>query len=405
MGPYIRVDPGFVQRQEQAPDPLATLMFVLPPRSVPPHPPILDRDVMRAIATPRGLHARSPEALAAEVVTAASRSEGVWVPDAAEALAAALQRRLGSDAVVAAPVFGRSDLGPALASRFKMIWMDPEQGRLDPGADDVSRAIGRGARAVIASPIVGQGGSMRAVEEACRAADVILAVDARWSPGSRVGDRVIGDFGDLVLLPVDGEPGPAAVWGAILAGKGSVAATDPAIVNGRAPGHALSVLVHSLRDEPRLRRFLPPPAPSKRRETKTGRPPGWACAAASVRLAQAAQRATQRALHARTLRAHCGNVEGIELVNDPPGCQAAGGTFPLLVDRRDALAEALRTRGVPVLDAGLGPLRPDEKLGWGARDLAQRLLLLPLLPFYRRADLVFVGEQLRLAAYASGTSK
>jgi hypothetical protein len=96
-------------------------------------------------------------------------------------------------------------------------------------------------------------------------------------------------------------------------------------------------------------------------------------------------------------------VEGIELVPDPPGCQAASGTFPLLVERADDLMEALSERGIPAVQDGLGSLRPDGKLGWGAREVASKLLLLPLLPFYSRNDIVFVGEQLRLAAYAIKT--
>lgn len=372
---------------------------VLRPRSLPAHPPILDREVLRAIAAPRGHRARSPEALADEVVAAAGRSTGRWVPDAAVALADALFDRLG-DVPIAAPSFGRTDLGAALTSRFtKVFWMDPEAGWLDPGAEEVSAALERGARAVVLSPIVGQGGALIAVSEACQAAGALLAVDARRSPGCRVLDRVVSDFGQLVLLPVDGEPCPAAVWGAVLAGD-AVPAAAPMASNGRLPGHALRLMLTSIRDEPRLRRLLPRPSAADP-TAPDGPPPGWACAAASVRLSQASSRASQRALHARTLRTHCGNLHGVELVPDPPGCQSAAAAFPLLADRRDVLTEHLRARGIPVLGDDIGPLRPDGKLGWGAREPAAKLLLLPLLPFYRRQDLVFLAEQLRLAAYAT----
>jgi len=372
---------------------------VLPPRSLPAHAPILDREVLRAIAGPRGHRARSTEALAAEVTAAANRVEGRWVADGPDALIEALHARVG-DAPVAAPTWGRSDLGPALTRFSTMVWMDPAPGRLDPGADEVRAALERGAKAVVASPVAGQGGALEAIAALCDDAGACLVVDARSSPGCRVRDRVVSDFGDLVLLPVDGEPGPAAVWGAVLAGAGT-SGPQPA-PNGRAPGHALRLVITSIRDEPRLRRFLPAPTPADDPD-RSGDPPGWACAAASVRLSQSAARASQRALHARTLRTHCGNVHGVETVPDPPGCQAASGVFPLLVDRRDALADALRARGIPVLGDGIGSLRPDGKLGWGARDPAAKLLLLPLLPFYRREDLVFLAEQLRLAAYAVET--
>jgi len=327
------------------------------------------------------------------------RTEGRWVPDAPAAFADAIHARLG-DVPVAAPAFGRADLGPALAARFsKMVWMDPEPGRLDPGEEAVRSALEGGARAVVASPIAGQGGALDGVSRRCADAGALLAVDARSSPGCRVRDRVVADFGELVLLPVDGEPGPAALWGAILAGEGT-GGEGPRGANGKAPAHALRLVLTSIRDEPRLRRFLPAPRAAAEKE-RDGDPPGWACAAASVRLSQSPARASQRALHARTLRSHCGNVQGVELVPDPPGCQAAGGTFPLLVDHRDALAEELRARGIPVVGDGIGSLRPDGALGPVAAEPASRLLLLPLLPFYRREDLVFLAEQLRLAAYAA----
>lgn len=389
-GPHrLRLQPGIVRA-------------VLRIRSIPARPPAFDRDVLRAVvfSSPGGPWPRTAASLAALVGASHGRPDARWVARPEEALLKAAAAALGDPAApIAAPSWGRTSLAGPLGHLPRVRWMPPEPGRLDPDAAAVESALSEGARAVLLAPVAGDCSAVPAAAEACKARGALLLLDARASSGSRLLDAPPERFGDLLLLPVDGEPVPSCCPGAILCGAGSEPAFDR---EGPArPGLALASLAASLADEPRLRRVLDLPSAS-RREVGLPLPPPWAVAAASVRLQQSSARATQRALHARLLRANLDNLAGVDVVRDPPGFQSAGGVLALLVRRRDDVASALARRGIPALHETAAWLAPPESRDLAALRVAEEALFLPLHPFYERADVEAICERLRSAALGGG---
>jgi dTDP-4-amino-4,6-dideoxygalactose transaminase len=282
-----------------------------------------------------------------------------------------------------------------LARFHDVHWMEPARGRLDPGAGEVAEALDAGAKAVLLAPIAGDGMALPDAQKLCRARGVLLMVDARASVGTRILDGGPERYGDLVLLPPDGEPTPGACGGAILSGDGNGSDMDrPGALGIR---HAIQALAQSVRDEPRLRRWFASTAPTVRRPERSGRPPRWAVAAAGARLLQARFRADQRARHAQVMRINFGNLPAVELIFDPSGFQSAGAALPLLAQGRDAIVAALAEQGVPTRGDLGGWLAPEGPRGPRATDVAERVLLVPLHPFYRPVDIEAIGERLRRA--------
>jgi len=376
---------------------------VLKPKSVTAYAPGLDRKVLRAIADRRGAWARTTATLALAAAEHYGRSHLHWVRAPEDALCAALlDLSREPKAPVALPAWGRPALGKAALRYFSnILWLDPKEGRLDPGESEIKRALDQGVGAMLLGPVTGDCSSLVAARKWCAGASVPLAVDARASMGSRTPDGGPAVFGDLTLLPVDGDTGPSACPGAFLG-------TPEPMANGThasSPGpvvaltSALTALAHSVRDEPRLHRLWagPPGAPRDLSANPDGAPPGWACAAAHARLADADARASQRGRHARSLREHCGNVPAMELVDESHGFPVTGAAFPLLSQSAGEIANLLRSEGLPTGPGLGGWLAPETERTDRARQLAERVLLLPLHPYFRPEDLRWIGELLRRA--------
>lgn len=364
------------------------------PRSIPPWSPPLDRLVIRAALAKDASWPRTGVEIAQAVARAAGRegTSAQWVPHPEAALIAAVDAARPG-ARVAAPAWGASQYGTLLEGR-DVVWMEPARHRLDPGRSEVVAALDAGADAILLAPVAGDCTSLLGVSDLCATRSALLAVDARSASGGRVLDGSPAAVGNLALATVDGEPGPAPCPGAVLFG-----APDLPLDGAEKPtGHALALLRDSLRAEPRLRRLWNPQGGESLRARVGGAAPTWAFAAAAARLQQAGPRASQRARHARALRRIISHIEGVDLPSDPPGIQSAGGTLGLLVKHRDAIARRLATAGVPTLSGGLGWLAPGGQRPKRAEAVAEKALLLPLLPFYRPRDLDFVGEELRRAA-------
>ena len=120
-------------------------------------------------------------------------------------------------------------------------------------------------------------------------------------------------------------------------------------------------------------------------------------AVATVRMRQAASRASQRAHHVRALAQHCGNVPAVRIVLDEPGVQSAGGTFPMLAQGRDEMLPLLAEGGIESVPDGFEFIAPIEGRGERANVLGSQLLLLPLHPFYGPKDIDAIAEALRRA--------
>ena len=372
-------------------------------RSIPARPPAFDREVLRAALFSHrgGSWPRTPAALARLVGDRADRPEARWVRRPEEALLEALLDRLPGDRpagpLLAAPAWGPPRFTEVLQRLHQIRWMPPAEGRLDPGPEEAIAALDDGAEAVLLAPVAGDCQALPEVAAACRRADALLLLDARTCVGSRLLDVGPERFGDLLLLPVDGEPVPSPCPGAILCGAGADDQDRPGPLRLR---HGVTCLASSLQDEPRLRRLLDLPRPPGL-PLDSPQPPPWAVAAASVRLAQAALRADQRALHAQRLRVNLGNIAGVGLVPDLPGFQAAGGAFPALTRNRDRVSARLLDRGVPTLPGLGGWLAPPGERDPASTRVAEEALLLPLHPFFSRWDIDTIGEALRRAALGS----
>ncbi len=377
---------------------------MLSPRSVPARPPAFDREVLRAAAFggrggpwPRTLHE-----LGAEVAAHFDRGAGRWVaePEAA-LLLVALDRLPGAGPAgppLAAPAWGPPAFAEVLRRFHQVHWMEPASGRLDPGPSEVAQALDEGARAVLLAPVAGDATSLPDAARLCRDHSALLLVDARASVGTRVLDGGPERYGDVVLLPPDGEPSRGVCGGAILCGDGGPRDDEQGRPGPLGVRAALSALAESIRDEPRLRRWLgTPKSPTAPGADAAARPPGWAVAAAAARLRQARHRADQRARHAQVMRINFGNLPAIEIVPDPPGFQSAGAALPLLARGRDGVVAALAEQGIPCRGDLGGWLAPEGERGPRAEEVADRALLVPLHPFYRPLDIEAIGERLRRA--------
>jgi len=329
------------------------------------------------------------------------RTEATWVADPEEALLSAVLARLDAAGPggppLAAPAWGRPSFREVL-QRFRQVhWLEPAAGRLDPGPAEIREALDAGARAVLLAPIAGDGSALPEAAALCRDRGAVLALDARHSMGARVLEFGPEGYGDLILLPVDGEPAPAPCHGAVLCGA------PPAPAPSGAPPSlgltlALSTVLASLRDEPRLRRlWRPREARTEELPLPATAPAAWTLAAASSRLEQSSSRAMQRARHAQHMRVNFGHVPAVELISDPAGFQSAGAGFPVLARGREAVIQSLAAQGIPTLLDLADWLAPEPERGPRALDISQRALFLPLHPFFQPADIEAIGERLRRA--------
>jgi hypothetical protein len=319
-----------------------------------------------------------------------------WTLEPERALVAALRARLPAHAVLAAPAWGLEAYADLLEG-LDVRWMEPAHHRLDPGRSEIAAALDQGATGVLLAPVAGDCASLLGVAELCARRGAVLALDARASAGGRVLDGAPGTLGDLTVVPVDGEPGPAPCPGAFLIGAEPGAPREAAASRL----HAAALVRASVRAEPRLRALWRPTQPDGPVPRST-HAPSWAFAGAAARLQQSATRASQRARHGRTLRRSLSFIEGVDLPPDPTGVQSAGGALGLLVAHRDEVRRRLAGMGISTLDGG-GWLAPTAGRAGRAAAVAEQALLLPLLPFYRPRDLDHIGECLRRAALKAAT--
>ncbi len=368
---------------------------VLPPRSIAAFAPSLDRAVLRAVLSAGGPWARSSEALASRLSELLERSPARWVAEPEDALLAALADRVEGPLVLALPAYGHPGFEAGrLRPDTRLLWMEPAVGRTDPGPSEIAAALDQGANAVVLTPIAGDLQALPEAEQLCARRGAVLALDARNSMGARALERGPQNYADLCLVPADGEGGPSPCPGAVLLGdEGS---SDPR-TGPRAPGWAIEVLARAIRDEPHLRRLLPLPGERSPRGHAPSLPPAWAIAAAAARAESAAHRGSQRARHARSLQMHCSHIAALDSVPAKQGFQAAGLAFPVLASGREGILRELRDTGVEAVTGLAGWLAPDAARGERSRALAERLILLPLHPYYRPQDLDWLAERLRQA--------
>ena len=368
-------------------------------RSIPARPPAFDREVLRAalLSHRGGPWPRTAAALAKEVGERSLRPQARWVRYPEEALLEALLDRFPGSGppgpLLAAPAWGPPRFRDALERLHRLRWMPPAAGRLDPGAQEVIAALDDGAEAVLLAPVAGDCSPVPDAAAACERADALFLLDARTSVGSRFLDGGPERYGDLLLLPVDGEPVPSPCPGAVLCGAGR---DDRSRLGPLRVRHGLACLSASLADEPRLRRLLDLPRPALS-SLDSPLPPPWAVAAASARLAQAALRAEQRALQCQRIRVNLSHVAGVEPISDPPGFQAAGAALALRAPDRDRVSARLLATGVPTLPELGGWLAPPADRTPAGDAVDAQALFLPLHPFYSGRDVDTIGEALRRA--------
>ena len=334
---------------------------------------------------------RTGASLARLVATAAARDpdHARWVAHPEDALIRALRHRAGG-APIASAAWGVPAFGDALAGHAT-VWMPPAPGQLDPGAADVAAALDAGAGAVLLAPVAGDCAPIAEIARLCAARGLPFALDARMASGGRVLDGPPGAWGDLTLLSVHGEPGPAPCPGAVLVGDVTAETPDGSPSSWR---HGAALLRDSIASEPRLRRLIA--GRDTVRAPQDGAAPAWAFAAAAARLQQAPERASQRARHARTLRANIGHVEGITVPLEPTGGQSASSVLGVLAAQRDSVRSQLLAAGVAC--PALGGWLTDRDRPPRSEELAESTLFLPLHPFFRPRDLVQISETLRRAA-------
>jgi len=383
------------------------LLIVLATRSIPALSPPVDRDVLRAVLARAGRWARTPGELSIAASDHYSRILGQWAPHPEEALCQAIADVLdATGGSLAVPAWSRPGFREVLPRVFSNIhWMEPAEDCLDPGASEVREALAAGARAVLLAPIAGNCAALPEIEALCAEAGALFAVDARASVGSRMADRGPESFGDLLLVPGDGEPGPSLLGGAVLFGSRTRIKLPPRqrTTLRRSLPLALRLLAHTVRYEPRLRSLWRGP----RKDATVPRidpdkVPRWAFAAAQAKLHQSNQRWSQRARHVRTLHMHCSHLPGTTSLEDAPGAVTAGAAFPVLVPGADLVRRNLARMGVKCVPGLAGWLAPKAMRGPMAEQIAEEAIFLPLHPFYRPEDMGFLTEALRRAVLRSG---
>jgi len=355
----------------------------------------------------RGRWARTPGELTIAVADHFGRILGRWAPRPEHALCDAMAEALGKGGgPVAVASWSRPGYREVLGQTFSdILWMEPAEGRLDPGEREVRMAIEAGARAILLAPIAGDCSALPKIKEACAEAGVLFALDARASVGSRILEYGPERFGDLLLVPADGEPAPSLFNGAVLFGsrQRSKLPPRPRTTLFNSLPLALRLLAHSLCFEPRLRSLWR--GPRKPASVPTVDPhmaPRWAFAAAEARLQQSSHRWTQRARHVRALHLHCSHLPGTSSLPDPKGSLTAGAAFPVLVPDADLVRRNLSKMGVQCVPGLADWLAPKGMRGPIAEQLAEEALFLPLHPFYRSEDMGFLNEALRRAVLRSG---
>jgi len=359
--------------------------------------------VLRAAVTQGrgGTWPRTAAELSEQFRATFERPEARWVAEPEAELMRVVLARLPeagpAGPPIAAPAWGPPGWAEVL-DRFRLVhWMAPARDRLDPGPGAVAQALDEGARAVLLTPIAGDLRGLPEAARLCRQRGALLMVDGRASAGSRALDGGPELYGDLVLLPPDGEPARGPYPGAMLCGAGNEPG-EGSRAGGSGLRWAAAALRSSVRDEPRLNRFLGRPRDVARPVVaKTWPPPPWVVAACAARLSQFGGRSAQRARHARALRVNLGNLPAVQLIEDAAGYQSAGAAFAMLSQGRDGVAEQLQRAGIPTLGALAGWLAPASSRSDLAQQVADRMMLLPLHPFYRPDDLKAVAEQLRRA--------
>ncbi len=383
------------------------MAVVLRPRSIPALTPPLDRDVISAVLARASRWARTPGELCIAASNHYGRMLPRWAPQPEQNLCEALREALGEKAgPIAAPAWSRPGYREVLPSHFsEILWMDPAEGRLDPGADEIADAIHAGAVAVLYAPIVGDCSELPKIERLCRDSDVLLALDARASVGSRVHELGPEDFGDLLLLPADGEPVPSLFSGAVIFGCRNRASFQrrPRTTLRRSLPLALRLVARTVRYEPRLRTLWSgPKKAASAPHLDPDKAPRWAFAAAQARLFQSSQRWSQRARHVRSLHLHCSHLPGSSSIDDQSGSVTAGAAYPLLVADAELVSRKLQALGVQCVPGLAGWLAPKAMRGRRAQKVAAEAIFLPLHPFYRPEDMGFLSEAVRRAVLRSG---
>jgi len=330
-----------------------------------------------------------------------------WAPEPEKNLCDALKEALGDKTgPIAAPSWSRPGYREVLPRSFsEILWMEPAEGRLDPGAGEIDEAIRAGAVAILHAPVAGDCSELPKIERLCRDSGVLFALDARASVGSRVHELGPEDFGDLLLLPADGEPVPSLFTGAVIFGcrSRSQFRRRPRTTLRRSLPLALRLIARTVRYEPRLRSIWSGPRkPASPPNLDPDQAPRWAYAAAQARLFQSTQRWSQRARHARSLHLHCSHLPGSSSIDDQAGSLTAGAAYPLLVADAELVSRKLQSLGVQCVPELAGWLAPKGMRGRRAQKVAAEAIFLPLHPFYRPEDMGFLSEAVRRAVLRSG---
>jgi len=380
---------------------------MLSPRSIPVLAPPLDREVISAMLARTGPWARTPGELCIAASDHYDRILPRWAPAAENDLCQALAGALGEESgPIAAPAWSRPGYREALPRHFsEILWLEPAAGQLDPGVDEIEEAIKAGAKAILHAPIVGNCGTLPAIQLLCREAGVLLALDARASVGSRIHEQGPEDFGDLLLVPCDGEPTPSLLSGAVLFGCRARVSFQPRprTTLRRSLPMALRLIAHTLRYEPRIRSLWSGPVKSASApHMDAEKTPRWVFAAAQARLFQSKQRWAQRARHVRSLHLHCSHLPGSSSIDDESGALTAGAAYPLLVADAELVSRKLQSLGVQCVPGLAGWLAPKGMRGRRAQKIAAEAIFLPLHPFYRPEDMGFLSEAVRKAVLRSG---
>lgn len=302
---------------------------------------------------------------------------------------------------VALPAYCCYDIATAAdGAGVPFVLYDLDPATLGPDWDSLRRALGRGARVVVAVHLYGLPVDVAAMEAVVRASNGVVIEDAAQAVGARLGGRAAGSLGRYAVLSFGrGKGMTGGRGGALLANQPDAAghlASASGWLEGKAAGarDALTLLAQWLLARPSLY-GLPLSMPWLRLgETvyhpagKPAAPSAFAAGVLTRTLRLALAEAERRRANAEWLLGRTSESGPVRAPRPPAGTMPGFLRLPVVVDDsalprfRTPLARSL---GVwpgypePLSDlAGFGPRRedPDEAIP-GARALARRLFTLP----------------------------
>ena len=103
-----------------------------------------------------------------------------------------------------------------IAAGARPVYVDINPDTLNVNADDVLAAMSPRVRAVVVQHTLGKAAPVLPIVEGARRRGVLVIEDCALSIGSRVGDRLVGTFGDAAFFSMELSKTLSSGWGGIL---------------------------------------------------------------------------------------------------------------------------------------------------------------------------------------------